>query len=141
MNRVCRGLLSTQLITNQKSVCGRVRAKVHSRPTDPVQKVVGKPKSGVLSRLTVGSQSRQAVLLDASQQMCRSRGREAGPVSSIEPPQIRGSAASGLGQIEQTQATKKPHKTQGVAGFLGVGGREFESPTSTMSTWRSNQLS
>ncbi len=37
--------------------------------------------------------------------------------------------------------TKKPRKTQGVAGFLGVGGREFESPTSTMSTWRSNQLS
>ena len=37
--------------------------------------------------------------------------------------------------------TKKPRKTQGVAGFLGVGGRELESPTSTMSTWRSNQLS
>ena len=38
-------------------------------------------------------------------------------------------------------ATKKPRKTQGIAGFLGVGGRELESPTSTMSTWRSNQLS
>ena len=37
--------------------------------------------------------------------------------------------------------TKKPRKTQVLAGFLGVGGRELESPTSTMSTWRSNQLS
>ena len=37
--------------------------------------------------------------------------------------------------------TKKPCKTPGFTGFLGVGGRELESPTSTMSTWRSNQLS
>ncbi|EMB16018.1 integrase-recombinase protein [Rhodopirellula europaea 6C] len=37
--------------------------------------------------------------------------------------------------------TKKPHKTLGIAGFLGVGDTELESVTSTMSTWRSNQLS
>ena len=35
---------------------------------------------------------------------------------------------------EDATGTKKPRKTQSVAGFLGVGGREFESPTSTMST-------
>lgn len=37
--------------------------------------------------------------------------------------------------------TKKPRKTLGLTGFLGVGDTELESVTSTMSTWRSNQLS
>ena len=37
--------------------------------------------------------------------------------------------------------TKKPCKTPGFTSFSRVGGRELESPTSTMSTWRSNQLS
>ena len=39
--------------------------------------------------------------------------------------------------VEIGSEHKKTRKTQGNAGFLGVGGREFESPTSTMSTWRS----
>ncbi len=37
--------------------------------------------------------------------------------------------------------TKKPRETLGFTGFLGVGDTELESVTSTMSTWRSNQLS
>ncbi len=37
--------------------------------------------------------------------------------------------------------TKKPRDSLGIAGFLEVGDTEFESVTSTMSTWRSNQLS
>ncbi len=36
---------------------------------------------------------------------------------------------------------QKPRKTLGLTGFLGVGDTELESVTSTMSTWRSNQLS
>lgn len=37
--------------------------------------------------------------------------------------------------------TKKPRQTLGLTGFSAVGDIEFESTTSTMSTWRSNQLS
>ena len=37
--------------------------------------------------------------------------------------------------------TKKPRKTLGFAGVVGMGDTELESVTSTMSTWRSNQLS
>ena len=42
---------------------------------------------------------------------------------------------------ENDADTKKPRKTLGLTGFLGMGDTELESVTSTMSTWRSNQLS
>jgi len=55
-------------------------------------------------------------------------------VESITP------SSSGFA-VEALSDTKKTRKTQCNAGFLGVGGRELESPTSTMSTFEQDDES
>ena len=77
------------------------------------------------------------------------------PAQSATPRKLAPTLAPTTGQNGQNQSipvnlatddvddqdTKKPSKSRGNTGFLLMGGTELESVTSTMSTWRSNQLS